>query len=119
MEAFKPNILLGLSTQPNIFDESVCRTMADINKRPIIMPMSNPTSKSEAAPADIYRWTDGRAVVATGSSREKVFSSLPPSLPPSLSLSLPPLPCSHPPLFSFVPHSMDQRMRCEGYTITA
>jgi len=72
VEAFQPNILLGLSTQPKIFDETVCTAMARINRRPIIMPMSNPTSKSEAAPADIYKWTDGRAVVATGSPYDPV-----------------------------------------------
>ena len=72
VKAFKPSVLLGLSTQPNIFNEEVCRTMADINERPIIMPMSNPTSRSEAAPADVYKWTDGKAVVATGSPYDPV-----------------------------------------------
>jgi malate dehydrogenase (oxaloacetate-decarboxylating)(NADP+) len=72
VEQFKPNILLGLSTTPNIFNEEVCKSMARINARPIIMPMSNPTSKSEAAPADVYRWTEGRAVVATGSPYDPV-----------------------------------------------
>mmetsp|Transcript_85591 Transcript_85591/g.228201 ORF Transcript_85591/g.228201 Transcript_85591/m.228201 type:complete len:600 (+) Transcript_85591:54-1853(+) len=64
---FKPNILLGLSTVPKIFDETVIRSMAKINKTPIIMPMSNPTSKSECTAEEAYRWTDGRAVVASGS----------------------------------------------------
>lgn len=70
--AFKPNILLGLSTQPKIFNEDVCTQMGKINEHPIIMPMSNPTSKSEADPADIYKWTQGRAVVATGSPYDPV-----------------------------------------------
>jgi len=72
VESFQPNILLGLSTQPNIFNEQVCRAMARMNTRPIIMPMSNPTSKSEAAPADGYKWTEGRAGVATGSPDDTV-----------------------------------------------
>ena len=64
---FKPNILLGLSTVPKIFNEEVIRGMASVNPRPIIMPMSNPTSKSECSAEEAYRWTDGKAVVATGS----------------------------------------------------
>jgi len=72
VESFKPNILLGLSTQPGIFTEDICKGMSIINANPIIMPMSNPTSKSEAAPADVYRWTQGKAVVATGSPYEAV-----------------------------------------------
>lgn len=64
---FKPNVLLGLSTKANVFDEQVIRNMASVNDRPIIMPMSNPTSKCECTPEDAYRWTNGRAIVATGS----------------------------------------------------
>jgi malate dehydrogenase (oxaloacetate-decarboxylating)(NADP+) len=67
MKEFKPTVLLGLSTQPNIFNEELIRTMAAQCSRPIIMPMSNPTSKSECSPEQAYNWTDGRAIVATGS----------------------------------------------------
>lgn len=60
-------ILIGLSTLPGAFTESIVREMARKCKRPIILPLSNPTSKSEAVPADLVRWTDGRALIATGS----------------------------------------------------
>jgi len=60
-------ILIGLSTLPGAFSESIVREMACKCPRPIILPLSNPTSKSEAVPEDLIRWTDGRALVATGS----------------------------------------------------
>ena len=60
-------ILIGLSTVKGIFTESVVRQMAKKTERPIIFPLSNPTSRSEAEPADLIEWTEGRALVATGS----------------------------------------------------
>jgi malate dehydrogenase (oxaloacetate-decarboxylating) len=63
----KPTILIGLSTAAGAFDQGIVRAMASQVERPIIFPLSNPTSHSEADPADLARWTDGRALVATGS----------------------------------------------------
>jgi malate dehydrogenase (oxaloacetate-decarboxylating) len=63
----RPTILIGTSAQPGAFSEPIIRTMAQRVERPIIFPLSNTTSKSEAAPADLFAWTEGRAIVATGS----------------------------------------------------
>jgi malate dehydrogenase (oxaloacetate-decarboxylating) len=63
----EPTMLIGTSTQPAAFTEQIVRQMASKAERPIIMPLSNPTSKCEALPQDLIRWTEGRALVATGS----------------------------------------------------
>ena len=60
-------ILIGLSTVNGAFSEPIVREMARKVRRPIIFPLSNPTSKSEAKAEDLVRWTDGRALIATGS----------------------------------------------------
>ena len=67
VDAYRPTALIGASGQGNSFDEAVVRTMARHVERPIILPMSNPTTISEAVPADVLEWTGGRALVATGS----------------------------------------------------
>jgi malate dehydrogenase (oxaloacetate-decarboxylating) len=64
---FKPTILVGASGQPGTFTEAVIRELRRHCDRPIVMALSNPTSKIEAQPEDILRWTDGAAIVGTGS----------------------------------------------------
>ena len=63
----KATVLIGLSTVASAFSESIVREMARKAERPVIFPLSNPTSRSEAKAEDLIRWTDGRALVATGS----------------------------------------------------
>jgi malate dehydrogenase (oxaloacetate-decarboxylating) len=63
----RPTMLIGTSTQAGAFTEAIVRQMVSTVDRPIIMPLSNPTTKAEAVPEDLIRWTDGRALVATGS----------------------------------------------------
>lgn len=63
----RPTVLIGVSGQTGAFTERLVRTMAAHAARPVIFPLSNPTSRSEAIPADLAAWTDGRAIVGTGS----------------------------------------------------
>lgn len=63
----KPDILIGVSGQTGLFTEEIIREMHKHCPRPIVMPLSNPTSRVEATPQDIIAWTEGNALVATGS----------------------------------------------------
>ncbi len=63
----KPTVLIGVSGQPGLFSEEVIKTLAQNCERPIVLPLSNPTSRVEAVPADVLQWTEGRALIATGS----------------------------------------------------
>jgi malate dehydrogenase (oxaloacetate-decarboxylating) len=63
----KPTVLIGVCGQPGIFAEKVVRAMAAGVARPVIFPLSNPVSRSEATPQDLEQWTQGRAVIGTGS----------------------------------------------------
>lgn len=74
VRALRPTVLIGASGQPGAFTRQVVEAMAGDGgvDRPVILPLSNPTNRSEAAPADLLAWTDGRALVATGSPFEPV-----------------------------------------------
>jgi len=63
----RPTVLLGLTGVTGLFREPLVRQMAENTERPVIFPLSNPTSNCEAVPDDLIRWTDGKAIVATGS----------------------------------------------------
>jgi malic enzyme len=67
-----PTILVGSSGTPGAFTQAALRTMAERAERPVIFPISNPTSKTEAHPSDILEWTQGRALIATGSPFDPV-----------------------------------------------
>jgi malate dehydrogenase (oxaloacetate-decarboxylating) len=62
-----PTVLIGTSGQAHSFSEQVVRSMAAHVRRPLIFPLSNPTERSEATPQDVFAWTEGRAVIGTGS----------------------------------------------------
>lgn len=75
----RPDVLIGVSGQPGLFSKAILREMHQHCKRPIIMPLSNPDSRVEAVPSDIIAWTEGAALVATGTPfppvvwKDKIF----------------------------------------------
>lgn len=66
VKAVHPTVMIGTSTRPGTFTESIVKEMAAHTKRPVIFPLSNPTRLAEAKAEDLLKWTDGRALVATG-----------------------------------------------------
>ena len=72
VQAVHPAILIGTTATPSTFTEPVVRAMAETCPHPIILPLSNPTSRCEATPAQVLAWTDGHALVATGSPFDPV-----------------------------------------------
>ncbi|WP_217238534.1 NAD-dependent malic enzyme [Streptomyces sp. AC555_RSS877] len=72
VDRVRPTVLIGASGQGGAFTEDIVRAMAAHTDRPIILPLSNPTRLAEAVPADLLRWTDSRALIATGSPFDPV-----------------------------------------------
>ena len=66
-DAVAPTVLVGVSGQPGLFTEPIVRSLAEAHDHPIVLPLSNPTDRAEATPRDLLQWTDGRALIATGS----------------------------------------------------
>ncbi len=72
VQAVKPTAIIGACGRPNMFTQPVLETMAELNERPIIFSLSNPTSQSECTAEEAYKWTDGRAIFASGSPFDPV-----------------------------------------------
>lgn len=72
VKAIHPTVLVGTSTQPGTFTKEIVEEMSAHTERPIILPLSNPTKLAEASAADLIKWSDGKALVATGISSEPV-----------------------------------------------
>jgi malate dehydrogenase (oxaloacetate-decarboxylating)(NADP+) len=67
VESLRPTAIIGVSTMPKLFNRAVIEAMARINRRPLIFPFSNPTSRSECTAEEAYQWSQGRAIFASGS----------------------------------------------------
>ena len=73
VRGIKPDVIIGVSGQPGLFTQDIIENMAENHEQPIIFPLSNPTTRIEATPEDVLRWTDGRAIIATGSPFEPII----------------------------------------------
>ncbi|MEM1433943.1 MAG: NAD-dependent malic enzyme [Pseudomonadota bacterium] len=69
---YQPTVLIGTSGTPGVFDEPIARAMLAATPRPVILPLSNPTANAEATPEALLQWTDGAAIIATGSPFQPV-----------------------------------------------
>lgn len=72
VDCVAPHALVGVTGQPGIFTETIIRSQAEGVRRPIVLPLSNPTPRAEAIPADVLEWTDGQALIGTGSPFDPV-----------------------------------------------
>jgi malate dehydrogenase (oxaloacetate-decarboxylating)(NADP+) len=72
VESLRPNVIIGATGQRGIFDVEVIKAMSRANERPVVFSLSNPTSRSEATAEEVYGWSEGRAVFASGSPFDSV-----------------------------------------------
>jgi malate dehydrogenase (oxaloacetate-decarboxylating)(NADP+) len=72
VRALRPTAVIGCAGQPGIFTEELVRLMSEINERPLVFALSNPTAKAECTAEDAYRWSEGRAIFASGSPFQPV-----------------------------------------------
>lgn len=83
-----PTVLIGVSGQPGLFSEEIIKEMHRHCPRPIIMPLSNPTSRAEAQPKDLLEWTRGNALIATGSPFAPYSMTVRPTISPSATMPM-------------------------------